>query len=281
MYYQEQYSMKELLPGIGLGDIRFGMLQNNVYSILGSPNEIEIYCFSELPNDKSEKWYYEKEELVISFNEEDDWKLDLISVNSGDYHIKQLNYFNQTFKDVKSHLTTLGYGNFEIEDWSNVDSPNHKLLRVDEMEMNFWFDNDKLSEIQLGPLFKDEETINWPAFEQIEHPTNLIDLKKYGSQVLFDKLEKYLNNWLDRIFDQNNIEEYFNLLKDFPLGTKREDLILENRNLNYYLNVDGKGKGSIMAKSYLYHKEENNLIGQMFVYWNENLEVLDEFLVLD
>ena len=39
-------------------------------------------------------------------------------------------------------------------------------------------------------------------------------------------------------------------------------------------------KGSIEAKSHLHHQDEG-AIGSMSVYWNENLELLDDFLVLD
>ena len=91
-------SLKEILPGIGLGDIRFGMLSNNVFSILGSPNEIEIYCYFELPNAKSENWHYEDDELSIGFNEEEGWKLDTISINSDE--IKA--YAKVSFKGKRS-----------------------------------------------------------------------------------------------------------------------------------------------------------------------------------
>jgi len=275
-------SLKEILPGIGLGDIRFGMLSNDVFPILGSPNEIEIYCYSDLPY-KSENWHYEDDELSIGFNEEEGWKLDTISINSDDYHLKHLITINQSLKDVKANLSTLGYENCELEDWSNSENPDHKLLIVDEIGMNFWFENGKLSEIQWGPLFseeQEEETVIWPAIERVEASAKLDDLKKYDSEYLFGKLELHLNNWLDKIFDKKASKEYAELRKDFPNGTTREDLTLENKSVNYYLSMEDKVKGSIEAKSHLHHKNEG-AIGSMSVYWNENLEPLDDFLVLD
>lgn len=276
-------SIKEILPGVGLGDIRFGMLPNEVFPILGSPNELEIYCYSELPNDKSENWHYEDYELSIGYNEEEGWKLDTISVNSADYHFKQLITINQSLKEVKSNLSTLGYENCELEDWSSSESPDHKLLIVDEIGMNFWFENGKLSEIQWGPLFleeKNEETVIWPAIERVEGATKLVDLKKYESQYLFSKLELHLNAWLDKIFDKKSSKEYADLQKDFPAGTTREDLTLESKSINYYLSMEDKAKGSIEAKSHLYHKDEGAL-GWMSVHWDENLALLDDFLVFE
>ena len=276
-------SIKEILPGVGLGDIRFGMLPNEVFPILGSPNELEIYCYSELPNDKSENWHYEDYELSIGYNEEEGWKLDTISVNSADYHFKQLITINQSLKEVKSNLSTLGYENCELEDWSSSESPDHKLLIVDEIGMNFWFENGKLSEIQWGPLFleeQNEETVIWPAIERVEGATKLVDLKKYESQYLFSKLELHLNAWLDKIFDKKSSKEYADLQKDFPAGTTRGDLTLESKSINYYLSMEDKAKGSIEAKSHLYHKDEGAL-GWMSVYWDENLALLDDFLVFE
>lgn len=276
-------SIKEILPGVGLGDIRFGMLPNEVFPILGSPNELEIYCYSELPNDKSENWHYEDYELSIGYNEEEGWKLDTISVNSADYHFKQLITINQSLKEVKSNLSTLGYENCELEDWSSSESPDHKLLIVDEIGMNFWFENGKLSEIQWGPLFleeQNEETVIWPAIERVEGATKLVDLKKYESQYLFSKLKLHLNAWLDKIFDKKSSKEYADLQKDFPAGTTREDLTLESKSINYYLSMEDKAKGSIEAKSHLYHKDEGAL-GWMSVHWDENLALLDDFLVFE
>lgn len=236
MYNEVKETQKEILPGIGLEDIRFGMQSNEVYSILGCPNEIEIYCYPGLPNDKSEKWYYKKDELSISFHEEDEWKLNTISINSDNCHFKNLIYGNQDLKSVKSILVELGFENFEFEDWSNIESPDHKLISIDQLEMNFWFDHEKLSEIQWGPLFSDNETIVWPISNQNDQKINILNPKSHDSQYLFDKLQKYLNDWLDRIFDQNNNQDYLYLLKEFPIGLTREDLTIESSSLNYFID---------------------------------------------
>ena len=45
---------------------------------------------------------------------------------------------------------------------STVESPTHELISSDQLGINFWFDEDTLSEVQWGPLFVDDETIKWP-----------------------------------------------------------------------------------------------------------------------
>ena len=45
---------------------------------------------------------------------------------------------------------------------STVENPTHELYSSDSLGINFWFDDNKLSEIQVSPLFVDNETIKWP-----------------------------------------------------------------------------------------------------------------------
>ena len=46
-----------------------------------------------------------------------------------------------------------------------MESPSHELLASDFLGINFWFDEDQLSEVQWGPLFVDDESIDWPELE--------------------------------------------------------------------------------------------------------------------
>lgn len=154
--------IRNIKSGQGLGILLFGMKRDQVKEILGDPNETDVYSYTELENDKTENWHFDDYELSVSFSEEEDWKLDTIAINSNYYLLNNESLIGRSIDEVKELLKKWDIDDLEFEDWSSEESPDHKLLISDALEINFWFDEGKLAEIQWGPLFKDEETIIWP-----------------------------------------------------------------------------------------------------------------------
>ena len=152
-------ALKEIKCGFGLGNLKFGMTKAEVKLILGEPSYIDKYSHSDSANDLTESWQYDELEISISFDEEEAWKLTMISVNSGFYEFKGKSLIGKSEKDVLAHL------NIEdtyLEDVSERDSENHKVIEIDEKSINFWFIDGVLDEIQWSPLFIDDDTIKWP-----------------------------------------------------------------------------------------------------------------------
>ena len=152
-------ALKEIKCGFGLGNLKFGMTKAEVKLILGEPSYIDKYSHSDSANDLTESWQYDEFEISISFDEEEAWKLTMISVNSGFYEFKGKSLIGKSEKDVLAHL------NIEdtyLEDVSERDGENHKVIEIDEKSINFWFIDGVLDEIQWSPLFIDDDTIKWP-----------------------------------------------------------------------------------------------------------------------
>ncbi len=152
-------ALKEIKCGFGLGNLKFGMTKAEVKLILGEPSYIDKYSHSDSANDLTESWQYDELEISISFDEEEAWKLTMISVNSGFYEFKGKSLIGKSEKDVLAHL------NIEdtyLEDVSERDGENHKVIEIDEKSINFWFIDGVLDEIQWSPLFIDDDTIKWP-----------------------------------------------------------------------------------------------------------------------
>ncbi|TXF91133.1 hypothetical protein FUA23_02580 [Neolewinella aurantiaca] len=268
--------MKIIDPGIGLGVIKFGMHPSEILELIGAPNEIEVYCYSKNKDDRSESWHYEKYGFSISFSGEDNWMLDVISISSEDYHLFNSIKIGQSINEIERILKGLEINNLEYEDLSNLESPDHKLLSIDELSLNLWFDYGQLSEIQWGPKFQDEETIIWPNQPIVKQSKS--NIKEYDVDELFNKLNTHLTSWLNEIFQKN--EENKDLIDEFPSDTTRDNLSIENKNVNYYLDVDNKVSGSIEAKALISHNTKG-LIGWMSVIWDRDMKMLDDFLVLD
>ena len=155
-------NIKKIILGEGLGLIKFGMLRTDVLDILGEPSEKETFFNIEEEEEegRSESWHYDDLELSMNFDEEDDWRLVLFSVNADFYTLMEDITIGIDMKTVKSKLTDIE--DLEFEDWSNAENPNHKLISSEDKGFNLWFENDLLSEIQWSPIYADDNTICWP-----------------------------------------------------------------------------------------------------------------------
>ncbi len=152
--------------GQGLGELKFGLERKQVELILGAPDEKETFSYSEEEeDDMTENWHYDDLELSLSFDEGDDWRLGTISITSSQYLLKGFAPIGLSKEDLETKLEALGIEDLEYEDWSPEESPAHELMASDSLGINFWFDEDKLSEVQWGPLWIDEETILWPEIK--------------------------------------------------------------------------------------------------------------------
>ncbi|MEP1033239.1 hypothetical protein [Ekhidna sp.] len=152
----------EIIPGVGLGKLKFGMSREDVKAILGDPDHQDITHYGEDAADKSDAWEYHPLRLDLSFEEAEDWRLVIISVSSEDYHLKGSSLMGLDTDELMEELDMLGVKDLEIEDLSSEDHPDQKLISSEELALNFWLHQDILEEIQWGPQFIDDETIQWP-----------------------------------------------------------------------------------------------------------------------
>ncbi|MCB9233349.1 MAG: hypothetical protein H6581_16950 [Bacteroidia bacterium] len=153
-------AIKSILPGQGLGSIKFGISRDELKKILGEPDEKDAY---ETEGIKTEDWHYDEIEASFSFDEEDDWRLCVISVNAEYYEFKGKSLLGEDFDEVLAFLEECGMDDLEVEDHSSDESPDHKLISSEDDMINFWFDEGILQEIQWGPRFEDDESIIWPS----------------------------------------------------------------------------------------------------------------------
>lgn len=153
---------KEIKTGEGLGNIKFGMTREQVKAILGEPDDVDQYSDSDLEDDSSESWHYDDLEISLSFDEDTDWKLVTIAVSSPEYVFHNKKLIGLDNDALMAALEPLELGEYDEEDWSSEEIPDHRLISYPEAQINFWLEDGELTEIQWGPLFLDEETIRWP-----------------------------------------------------------------------------------------------------------------------
>ncbi|MGY6647656.1 hypothetical protein [Wenyingzhuangia sp. IMCC45574] len=148
--------------GVGVGAIKFGMLKEDVLSILGIPTEKEIEKQFDT-GDAVETWDYENHGVSFSFDEEENWRLETITINSSKFELNGVGLIGQNIQQVQDFIEEHKLGEMEFEDYSTEEFPKHELIDVDAANLFFWFDHEVLKEIQMGVQWDDDDNALWPS----------------------------------------------------------------------------------------------------------------------
>ncbi|MDF1549490.1 MAG: hypothetical protein P1P88_16815 [Bacteroidales bacterium] len=151
----------KIILGKGIGNILLGMKKEQVENILGQPDDMEEIDYDD--GEKSLTYYYYDLALDLTFESDDDDRLSFISVENDEFSIENKIKVGQSKDVVLKACKELAFGEPEIEDLSSEDIPNQELIALENENVNFWFTDDTLDEIQIGPFWKDDETPIWPV----------------------------------------------------------------------------------------------------------------------
>ncbi|MGB0167120.1 MAG: hypothetical protein ACPF8V_09730 [Luteibaculum sp.] len=153
---------KDILTGKGLKDIQFGMERSQVKQIMGEPDEVEQYEDEESEEVITEAWHYDDLELSISFDKYENWKLSTISVSEAGFTLNGKTIIGLLQGELTDLLDELNLGQYEVESWSTEDDDTQDLVTIPHLSINFWISEGKVTEIQWGPLYNEEEQTIWP-----------------------------------------------------------------------------------------------------------------------
>lgn len=149
-------NITSILPNIGLGDIKFGLNRNQVKDILGEPDEIDTFAYDEeTQEDLTESWHYDEMEFSCSFDEAEDWKMVNMSVSSIIYTINGEPVIGLSKENLITLIENAQMG--EIEE----DEENQVITALDS-QINFWFDEEGVSEIQWSVNWDEDDNPVWP-----------------------------------------------------------------------------------------------------------------------
>jgi len=152
-------NQNEIIPGKGILDIQFGMVQAEVEKRLGNADEIGEYSLS--PDEISITLFYHNKGLSFTFESTDQYKLSYISVVNEQYHIFQFIRVGLNKQMLMDELEHFQLGEPEFENADSEEFPTHELIYFPNENLHLWFDNHKISEIQFGPYWEDMKTIVW------------------------------------------------------------------------------------------------------------------------
>ena len=143
--------IKEILPGEGLGDITFGIFREELQELIGAPSEIQK---EQTPEGKVEHYHYDELELSVTFEEADNWELGTISTTSRLSTLEGENVIAMSRDNVLELIDELAE---EDEAWESADVEDDNLITIEELNLNFWFDKGRLSEVQWFPVWEDDD----------------------------------------------------------------------------------------------------------------------------
>ena len=150
----------EIILGKGFDNIKLGMTIPEIEKILGEPGDKEEYKHEN--GDESKTYYYYKYGFDLTFESIDEFRLSYISADSEEFHLKKEIVVGKTKDEILKCLETLKLSKPEIEEVVDDEIPNHELMSFDEENLNLWFVNGFLDEIQIGPFWKDDDSPVWP-----------------------------------------------------------------------------------------------------------------------
>ena len=156
--------IKEIIPGVGLGTLKFGMTRDEVKKLVGKQDEVEnLPGFEEEVNDELESWHYDEHEFSLVFDADYDWRLVSIAVSDPYFTFHGKNIIGMDKQETLGLLSNLGIEISNEEDLSDDENPNLELIESEDAGLMVWFADDEVIEIQILPdVEEDGETLIWP-----------------------------------------------------------------------------------------------------------------------
>ncbi len=160
-----QKNIKEIIPGVGIGDIKFGMSREEVRKIAGKPDDIEnLPGFEEEISDTLESWHYDEYEFSLVFDADYDWKMVSVAVSDPFFTFHGKSIVGMDKQDVMDLLEQNNIEISSIEDVSDEENPDLELIESENDGLMIWLEDGEVIEMQILPdVEEDGETVIWPA----------------------------------------------------------------------------------------------------------------------
>lgn len=157
-------NIKEIVPGVGIGGLKFGMTRDEVKVVVGKPDDIEnLPGFEEEVNDELESWHYDEYEFSLVFDADYDWRLVSIAVSDPFFTFYGKSIIGMAKQDVLDLFAEKAIEISNVEDVSDDENPDMELIESDEEGLMVWFEGGEAIEMQILPdVEEDGETLMWP-----------------------------------------------------------------------------------------------------------------------
>lgn len=144
----------EILPKIGINNIKLGMTMNQVRATLGDPDNIEIFIpFENKPEDRDVLWFYGDTEYC--FCSEDDFLLGSIQSSCADLTINKIPVIGISSEELKTRFPS---AKLDDEFYFDINEYRHKDLQI-----SFWLRDIVVYLVTIYPEYNSEgDKVIWP-----------------------------------------------------------------------------------------------------------------------
>ena len=146
--------------GKGFDKIKLGMKEPEIKKILGDPDEIDEITYPD--GGESKTYIYEQLGFDLTFESENENRLSYISFFDEHFHIMGKIKIGTNKKKIMEITRKKEFSEPILEDMSDEEFPDNELMSFDRENINLWFTQETLDEIQIGPKWKDDDTPIWP-----------------------------------------------------------------------------------------------------------------------
>lgn len=159
-----------ILPGVGIGMIRFGMSQEDVKKILGEPIEIKT-------DEENDVFFKYKEESICQyyFYKENDYKLSMIEISRHKkFELFGITIFLIPFNKVKKIFEERGFF-FKKQYLLEEKERNYfqSLYTLEKYRIDFWVNRKNyLDEVSFSVFYDKNDRVKWPNEELL---SNVVD----------------------------------------------------------------------------------------------------------
>lgn len=146
--------------GKGFDKIKLGMKEADVEKILGEPDDIDEIVYPD--GEVSKTYTYDELGFDLTFESDNDNRLSYISFFDDQFHIMGKIKIGISKDKIKELTKKTEFSEPILEDLSDEEFPDNELMSFDHENLNLWFTQETLDEIQIGPKWKDDDTPIWP-----------------------------------------------------------------------------------------------------------------------
>lgn len=142
-------------PHRGLDDTLFGMSQEQVRLIHGSPEESKTQAEDE---DETLAWYFWSEGFSLHFDSDADWRLTTIEVASPEAHLGLQPLIGIGLPELLAYLRTESRPFEEVD----LEEDGYQLIEVPSWDLNFWLEDGLVAYVQWGVPVDEGGQAIWP-----------------------------------------------------------------------------------------------------------------------
>ncbi|MGL1886715.1 MAG: hypothetical protein OCD76_09385 [Reichenbachiella sp.] len=147
--------VQKVIPGKGTEDILLGLLQADVESQLGAPEDVDID--DEVAGEKNISWSYDDDRISLNFDEDDGYRLGIIEIWEGEVILFDEEISKFTHDQIRDLLKRN-----EVTDVEEGTLTEEKYIAIDPLGLTIYFENSMYGSIQITPPLNDDDSYQWP-----------------------------------------------------------------------------------------------------------------------